>query len=217
MKLLLLLAALLPAAALALEEVDAEASHTEFTFRVRKSTATLRVITEGLPFANRLVISFSDPHVPQQVIPCDDASHSIELRPADEHPGFESADYDGNGFNDFSFEDASGTAANHIRHYFFYTPAKRRFVRRSDFDESGVSNYDADTGLFSGYWRSGPSAISQFYRFERGRLSLVRRVEKGYADSFRDILPHAPDDIEYLITTLYQSKGRMRRFYTSYR
>jgi hypothetical protein len=210
-KLALLLAALLPAAvpALALED----ATSTTFTFRVRKSTATVQVLMDAQPIAQRLVISFSDPHLPQQVIQCDDDHHPIELLPAENNPGFVSADYDGDGYNDFSFEDATGTSVNVIAHYFFYSPTQRRFVRRSDFDESGVSSYDARTGLFSYYWRGGPSAGSAFYRMQHGRLTLVRRLDKDYSQHFRDILPHVPEFREYLITTLYLPGGRVRRFY----
>ncbi|WP_395739910.1 XAC2610-related protein [Prosthecobacter sp.] len=206
MKLALILAALLPAAALALEE---DAPRTAFTFRVRKSTATVQVLMGGQSHVAQLRITFSSPHIPAQVIPCSDAD-IIRNALEQNTPGFSSADYNDDGYTDFRFVDLSGRDAVHTGCYFFYNPSKHRFERRSDFDAAGVLDYDPTTRLFSCSGREG----SVFYRFEHGQYRLVRRIQKGFADAFRDILPHAPDDREYLITTLYLPNGRMRRFYS---
>ena len=207
MKLTLLLAAWLPVVVLAREAEDA--GRTEFSFRVRKSTATVRVLMDGGAAAQRLVISFSDPQVPEQVVQGDDLDGMQSGLGPKNDLGFSAADYDGDGCTDFSFVDATGRPADHTGCYFFYRPGKRRFERRRDFDAAGLVDYDPRTRLFSSSGREG----AVFYRFEHGHFRLVRRVARGYADAFRDILPHAPDSAEYVVTTLYLPDGRLRRFY----
>ncbi|WP_395746676.1 XAC2610-related protein [Prosthecobacter sp.] len=192
-----------------------EAAPADFTFRVRRANATIHLETDGGPLVRRLVISFSAFHLPAQVIECEGgAENSMDIDPAHPDRVFESADYDEDGYNDFSVLDASGTAVNHIRHFFFYHPGRHQFVRRRDFDESGVADYDPSTGIFSRYWRGGPTAGGASYRFQHGRLVLLRTVQKAGAESFRDILPHASELDTYIVTTVYLPGGRIRRFYS---
>lgn len=205
--------ALMSAAAAALAASTAQAwdEPTSYEFKVRTKTARVEIVSPD-GGGQRLRVTILSPGIPVQDINCDLLDIALFLGTS--RIGFESCDYDQDGFTDFSLLDSSSSASNFIRHYFFWSPQRRGFYLRNDVKESGVSVYDPRTRIFSRNWKMSASSGSlSLFAFRRGRLVVLKEMWWDFGQHLRDVIPHADEWEEYLVTRVHRSGGGFRTYY----
>jgi len=203
-------AALLILGLLAIRIRAQEQVQLEHRFLIRTKTASMKFIGPVHGGTERIRIAVENSSIRPQVIDC--LAEDIELLPFATPIRFETADYDGDGFQDFSLRDTRSSAPNEIRHFFFWSPRRLGFFQRQDVQDAGVSVFER--GFFHGYWRHGPAMSDAVtYRFHRGRFIPVRTVSRDLGQQLRSIIPHVDVLQVYCVTTIFRTDGTSRTFY----
>lgn len=84
------------------------------------------------------------------------------------------------GYMDFGYMYSMGNQPNYW-HYWIWNEEQGQFVQEPAFDLISEPQFDAETGVISGYARdSAASGIESFHRWEDGKLVCVREVEVCY-------------------------------------
>ena len=123
-------------------------------------------------------------------------------------------DWSLDGNKDISFYSGDSSHPNnyYLRWAFVATEGRFKHTKFSQsLDNKGVNEFDSKSGLYTAYYRSGAESNRSFYRAVGSSLVLVKSVERGYSQAWKDILPNHAEYSWVQITTFFNQDGSIRR------
>lgn len=90
------------------------------------------------------------------------------------------------GYMDFGYMYSMGNQPCYL-HYWIWNDEQGQFVQEPEFDQISCPQFDAETGVISGWARSSCcSGIETYHRWENGALVCVRQIELHYPTDNED-------------------------------
>ncbi len=168
------------------EPKSSEDAKELFTIDIGDGKHSFKVVMEAKPFEEGEEEEFFDSTLNISIYDINDLSSPmqvIEDKTLDSlFKDYQIVDANFDGYKDFCYVQSRGNA-NYYCRFWIWDPKSGKFTESPDLDEISMPEFDKDSKVVKGYWRSSAAANeTRYYRYIDGKLTCVRYLEMGDPD-----------------------------------